>query len=61
MKTSHLFAALLAAGAVACSEKVPPAAPPKPKVEAVKPVQAPRPAEAPTAAPASGTADAPKK
>jgi len=40
MKTWHLFAALLAAGAVACSEKPPPASPPKPKVEAEKPTQA---------------------
>ncbi len=61
MKTSYVLAALLAAGAVACSEKAPPPTPPKPKVEAIKPAEAPRPPEAPIAAPASGTADAPKK
>ena len=33
-KTSCFFAVLLAAGTVACGDKAPPPAPPKPKVEA---------------------------
>ena len=55
MRTSHLFAALIAAGAAACSDKAPPPSPPKPKVEAIKSAQAS------TVAPAHGTTDAATK
>lgn len=59
MKTTHLLAALMAVGLVACGKTEAPAPAPASKVEAPKAAEAPKPAEAPTAAPATGAATAP--